>query len=71
MSLAQVFFNVFATVPGVQWWKDTPDLGLGQKGTDNFTFCSGLSVLVSRYFTTSMWLIKAILRHRKVDNKGQ
>lgn len=64
------YFTGFAIVPGVQWWKDTPDLGLGQKGTHDFTIFSGLSVLVSRYLTTSFWSIKALLRDRKVDSEG-
>lgn len=47
--------------------KITPVLDLGQKGTHNFTFSCGLSTTVSKNFTPSFWLIKAILTHEKAD----
>lgn len=73
LSLAQVFLlGLQLSQEGdgdcVQRWKNAPNLDLEQKGTHDFTFIRGLSVTVSKYFTTSFWLIKAILTHGNADN---
>lgn len=54
----------------VQLWKSVPRLELGLKGAHDFTLVFGSPVAAIEYFTTSFWLIKEILTHKKADIWG-